>query len=133
MQNKIISLSSDDFAQVVSHELADDAGVFVGYLDGSAIATTQDFLDQVSVVFRFPFPSCNVDSFLDWIRDLQWLGTQRYVLVIRDFAHFMSQDQPGLDSIAGALIACVLPWWRGEVERCVVEGRAQQFDIYLVD
>jgi hypothetical protein len=38
----------------------------------------------------------------------------------------------GLNGMVDPLMTHGLPWWKGEVEQCVVDGRVKSFNVYFI-
>ena len=82
---------------------------------------------------EFPIPAKGLDGYLDWITDLSWLNRDGYALIIKNYNCFMSEDLRKKEIVMESFGKTVLPWWENEVERCVVEGKAKSFNVYLVE
>ena len=102
-------------------------------IDGGKILNLSQFLDIMTEKFKFPIPSKSLDSYLDWIRDLSWIDSQEFVLIIRNFSLFLKDDLTTKNEIIDDFKEIILPWWETEVEQCVVGGKAKPFNIYLID
>ena len=110
------------------------ASIFIGEIDGETIRTRDDYLNAVWQVFSFPYKEyMGLDAYLDWIRDLSWLHAEGYVFIIRRAAAMLRESPRDREIILRSLENTVLPWWESDVEKCVVEGKAKPFDIYLVE
>ena len=98
------------------------------------IKSMDDYLSEVWKVFHFPQTGhVNYYAYLDWIRDLDWLGTDAYVFAIRDFKTFMEKSLKEKELILKSLENTVIPWWDSEIEKFQVAGMAKPFKVYLVD
>jgi hypothetical protein len=117
----------------IRETLNKDESLFIVDVDGSTIGSLQDYLGTMNELFKFPIPARGLDGYLDWIRDLEWLMKDGYVLVIKNFSKFLSNDLKMKNKIVDDFEKVVLPWWQEEVEKCVVEGKAKLFMVYLVD
>lgn len=102
-------------------------------IDGGKILNLSQFLDIMTEKFKFPIPSKSLDSYLDWIRDLSWIDSQEFMLIIRNFSLFLKDDLTTKNEIIDDFKEIILPWWETEVEQCVVGGKAKPFNIYLID
>ncbi len=122
----------------VLREMEDDPRIFFAELQGKNIQSWGDYSAEIEKIFHFPSPCRDsIDRYLDWIRDLSWFDDEffrsRYIFVIYDFSCMMIDNLPIKEIIENTFVQFVLPWWDGEVEKCVVGGKRKRFDVYLVD
>lgn len=107
---------------------------FIVELQGTQIQSVESFLHEVWEKFKFPQTGfINYDAYLDWIRDLDWLNQDGYIMAIFDFGKSFIKNPELKKEIIEDFSEVVLPWWQGEVEKCVVNGRSKPFNIYFVD
>jgi len=132
MENKIYHVSNKEISSI-QNLLKLNELLYIAELDGQEIQNVSNYLSAVTEIFKFPIPAKTLDGYLDWIRDLSWLNAQGYVLIIRNFELFMKQNLKAKQDITDDFMEIILPWWQGEVENCVVEGKAKPFMVYLVD
>jgi hypothetical protein len=132
MKNKIYYVSQKEMVNL-RETLHKDESLYSAEINGSAIQSLQDYLNTVNELFKFPIPARGLDGYLDWIRDLDWLRKDGYVLIINDFSKFINKDLHIKNKIVEDFEKIVLPWWQEEVEKYVVEGKAKPFNVYLVD
>lgn len=132
MENKIHYVSSKEMVDV-RKTIEKDSSLFIAEIQGSEVQQLQDFLKTISMVFQFPFPSRSLDSYNDWMRDLDWLEKDGYVLIINNYKDFLSQDLLSKKDIIDGFANIILPFWQKEVTEVVVEGQAKTFMVYLVD
>ena len=53
----------------------------------------ETFLDKMIDKFKLPMKEHrNVNAYLDWMRDLEWLDSEGYVLFIENYADFMKEN-----------------------------------------
>jgi hypothetical protein len=111
-----------------------DPSCFVIEIDGTGIHSWEDYIYLVEEKMKFP-TTCidSIDRYLDWIRDLSWLDKSSYTVIINDSTQFLTEDLRIRNIILTSFEDTVLPWWQSEVEKCVVEGKAKPFNVYLVD
>lgn len=107
-------------------------------MQGKDIQTSDDYIDEAEKIFHFPSPcEGNANRYLDWIRDLTWFDDEycrsRYVFVIYNFSIMLSKNAFTKNEIICDFEEIILPWWDGEVEKHVVDGKRKIFDVYLVD
>jgi hypothetical protein len=132
MKNKVYYVSQKEMVEL-REALRKDDSLYIADINGSDIQSLQDYLNTVNAIFKFPIPARGLDGYFDWIRDLDWLMKDGYVLIINDFSKFIKNDLQMKNKIVEDFEKVVLPWWQEEVEKCVVEGKAKPFNVYLVD
>ncbi len=107
--------------------------MYVAEIDGKKVQVLHDYLKTMSEVFHFPFPSRSLDSYYDWMKDLDWLDKNGYVLIVNNFNSFLSQDLATRELVIEGFEKIILPFWQENVMKEVVEGQAKLFIVYLVD
>lgn len=132
MENKVLYVSSNELVEI-KKDIENDNSLFIAEIDGNNIQRLQDFLNIMTEVFHFPYPSGSLDSYNDWMRDLDWLDKEGYVLIINNFKGFLSQDLLSKKVIIDGFTNVILPFWQEEVMEVVVEGQVKPFMVYLVD
>jgi len=132
MENKIYHLSSAEMKER-KKSLEIDESLFLIEIDGKTIHTRAEYLAIVSKLCRFPISSCNFDSYEDWMTDLSWLKKDAYAIIIYNFSHFLDQDTESKGFVMEGFSELLLPWWEGDVEKHVVDGKAKPFNVYLVE
>ncbi|MNP65100.1 hypothetical protein D3C76_1606630 [compost metagenome] len=80
-------------------------------------------------------PDCDdsIDRYLDWIRDLDWLDSEGYVLIIKNYSSFMKADPNMKKQMISLFVDTILPYWEEEVKHVMVDGQPKRFMVYLVD
>ena len=131
MKNKIYYISSKKM-QYLKTEFNKKKDVFIVGIDGNLIQDEGEFLDVMTEKFKFPYHVNGFDGYLDWIRDLEWLGKEEYILIISNFSNFIKRNDSLKKIIIEDIEDIILPWWEKEVEDCVVEGKAKSFNVYFV-
>ena len=131
MENKIYNVSSEDFIKI-KEKFLEDKTLFVAEIHGKEIKTLQDYFNRVSIIFKFPIPSRYFSGYDDWMRDLDWLEKDGYVLVIYEYEDLLKQDSSSKKTIIDDFTDIILPWWEKEVEEFCVDGKAKPFNVYLV-
>jgi len=133
IKNKIYHITAADADRIVQ-ETNSSTNLHLVELQGEEIQSWEDYIVEIESAFKFP-TSCinNMNGYNDWIRDLSWLGKDGYVLIIHNFKDFLNQDLMLKYIVLGRYADLILPWWEKDVERCVVEGKAKSFNVYLVD
>ena len=133
IQNKIYHVSVDDVIKIVQEAKNSDNSHIVE-ISGAEIQSWEDYICKIEEAFSFPTPwTRTIDSYDDWMRDLDWLGKDSYILVIHDYKNFLGQDLSLKKTIMEGFSDLILPWWQNEVEICAVGDKAKPFNIYLVD
>ena len=133
MKNQIFKITKEELMPI-KKQLKKQKGTWIAEIDGKKISNWVDYSHEIERVFLFP-TSCykSVDVYLDWIRDLDWLNSEAFVLIIHNFSQFMSKEIELKNKIIKLFVKYIFPWWESEVEECVVEGKAKPFIVYLVD
>ncbi|MCL2126416.1 MAG: hypothetical protein FWH33_10590 [Oscillospiraceae bacterium] len=132
MDNKVFHVSIIDIAKIIK-ENRNNSGTHIVEINGSLIQTWENYIDEIENLFCFPTRRNTIDGYLDWIRDLSWLHKDRFLLILYNYRHFL-QDQPALkEIIMNDFWECILPWWQKDVESFVVDGKAKEFCVYLVE
>ncbi|WP_438349574.1 barstar family protein [Paenibacillus sp. FA6] len=132
MENKIHYVSFNEMIDI-KKMIENDNSLYIAEIDSSDVQQLPDFLTTMSSVFQFPFPSRSIDSYNDWMRDLDWLNKDGYVLFIYSYKDFLSQDLLSQKAVIDGFSSVILPFWQEEVTEVVVEGKAKPFIIYLVE
>lgn len=132
MDNKIISVSSNEVPDILK-EIENDKSLFIAQINSNEVQDLQEYLNKMSEVFRFPFPSRSIDSYNDWMRDLDWLNKDGYVLVFYNFKEFLCKDLFSKEAIIDGFSNIILPFWQEEVTQTIVEGESKPFTVYLVE
>ena len=129
MENQIIYTTKKEFTSI-TFDTTDNYFLFSG-ADCRCLA---DYLDQVYAKLSFPPIDVrkSLDSYFDWIRDLQWLSRDEIIFVITDFDMFLVNDSVHKRIIIDLFKNEILPWWEYEVENHVVDGTTRKFNVYLV-
>lgn len=103
-------------------------------IDGRNIQTKEEYLKIISIEFKFPiYPNLTWDGYLDWIQDLEWLKSEGYILIIKNFKSLCNKERGVKELIINQFENAILPYWEDEVVHCVVGGKAKSFNVYLID
>jgi hypothetical protein len=129
MENKVHYVSPKRIDEIKS-ALQNDNATFLAEIDGKLVG--DDYLTVMSKLFGFPTLSRSLDSYNDWMRDLDWLGKDAYVFIIHNYKEFLENDLSYRQDIIGCFIEIILPWWQEEVEKFCVGGKPKSFNVYLV-
>ena len=138
IDNKIIKVDHDDI-KAIKQALTLEPAIFVAEIDGVHIQSLEDYILAIRKKFCFPPSYCmdaidNINGFLDWMRDLDWLHDKRgYVLIIYNFNFFMQNNAKLKKEIIREFSETILPFWQEDVKRVVVGGKPKSFLVYLVD
>jgi hypothetical protein len=92
IQNKIYNINVEDVDKIVQEANASN-NLHLAEVQGKEIQSWKDYIKKIENIFKFP-TSCtnNIDRYLDWIRDLDWLKKDSYILIIYDYKSFLEQD-----------------------------------------
>ena len=132
MKNKIYCITKRELDSI-RQQLYNQEGVWIAEIDGKVIHTWSDYAHEIVRTFRFPTPCENsIDAYLDWLRDLDWLGKEAYILIIKNFDVFLQHDMILRKQIMDDFQNVVFPWWEKDIEKYCVGGKAKNFNVYLV-
>jgi hypothetical protein len=133
INNKIIETSAEEIEYIKSN-LATTKRFHIVELKGANIQSWENYITEIQSKFEFP-TTCldSVDRYLDWIRDLDWLGKDGYMLIIHGYSDFLKEDPKLKKEIITDFTDVILPFWQEEVKEVVVEGQIKPFVVYLVD
>ena len=133
MRNKLVNITQEE-ASTIKNKAETNHSVFLVELQGRQIQTWEAYAKAAEDKFKFPTPCLDsVDRYMDWMTDLSWLNRDSFVVIIYDVEVFLSKDDRAKKIVLESFAKDILPWWQGEVEQFVVEGKPKSFDIYLVD
>lgn len=132
MKNKMQYVSSKEMIDIMK-TLKKNESIYFAEMDGRTVQCQISFLNAMNELFKFPIPARSFDGYFDWIRDLDWLKKDEYILVINNFKEFMNSDSALKKQIITDFEEIVLPWWQEGVEKYVAEGKTKPFNVYLVD
>lgn len=134
IENRIVRVTPEELASIKAAQLGDPPLWWVE-IDGGAIQSWLDYIRVIQREFHFPErdTDCGIDAYNDWMRDLQWLEKDKFVLVINNFGDFLTEDQRLKRIILEDLADLILPFWENEVETVVVGGTPKPFLVYLME
>jgi len=133
LQNKIHHVDAIEASKIIQ-EAWSSTSLHLVELQGKEIQSWVDYISRIENAFKFPTKCEDImDRYFDWIRDLEWLGKDGYVLIIHDFKSFLKLDLPLKKMIIDDYAEIILPWWQEDVEKYVGNGKAKPFNIYLID
>jgi hypothetical protein len=133
MKNRIYYVKGGELAGLKT-QLASAGNIWVAEMDGSCINNREDYFRSINTILCFPTPVNRLfDAYLDWMRDLDWLNAEGYLLIITNFSEFLKNDPALKAEIIDDFSKIIFPWWEEEVERCSVGGKAKPFNVILVD
>jgi len=133
IKNQVIEINNDRLREIIQ-ELESSEATFLAKIDGVNIQTLEDYIFEVQTQFKFP-SDCrdSIDSYLDWIRDLDWIEAEEYVLIITNYSSFM-KDTPEIKKLIISYFRdTILPFWQEEIKHVMVDGQPKRFMVYLVD
>jgi len=131
IENKVYSINVDELDKV-----RQEANTSVGHLaeiHGQEIQSWDEYLDKIEVAFQFPSKwRVNLHGYVDWMKDLDWLGKESYILIIHDYSSFLLQDLECKELVMEIFNDEILPWWQKDVALYVAGWKPKRFNIYLV-
>jgi hypothetical protein len=131
--NTVLTINSKDI-ESIKEKLEVNDKIFVVELDGTNIQSWRKYISEIQSKFRFPTPCFDsYDRYLDWMRDLEWLNKDEFVLIINYFSVFLKDDPELRNQIISDFVEVILPFCQDEIKKVVVEGKAKPFVVYLVD
>lgn len=130
--NRIESIHIEDVSALKERAEHDDRILLV-QLDGDLIQSWDDYVSVIQEQFKFPTP-CNdsIDRYEDWMRDLDWLNKDGFVLIINNYGSFLKYAEDVKSMIIDGFSEVILPFWQEDVKSVVVGGQPKPFTIYLV-
>ncbi|HML35038.1 barstar family protein [Sporomusa sphaeroides] len=133
IKNEIKSINSKDL-NLLKSKLSRDNKVLVVELDGNKTQSWMDYVTEIQSKFSFPTPCADsVDRYLDWIRDLEWLEQEKFVIIINHFSDFCKKNPSIKNEIMQDFEEIILPFWQNEVREEVAGGEPRSFIVYIVD
>jgi len=133
MKNMIYKVETKQ-SKIIQKELEMDKNIYVVTINGRNLQNWNSFLDKMIDEFKLPMKEHkNVNAYLDWMRDLEWLDKEGYALFIKNYKDFMQGNLDIKKDIIDDFENYILPFWESEVEQVVVGGKAKKFNIYLVE
>jgi len=132
IENKVHCIAANELDKIRQEASAADAHLVE--IQGKEIQSWDDYLDKIEVAFQFPNEwRVNISGYIDWMKDLYWLGKESYVLIIHDYSEFLMQDLKRKELIMEIFVDELLPWWQKDVELHVTGWSPKPFNVYLVD
>lgn len=109
-------------------------GEFRVIISGKDMTTKKEFLEKMEQKFLFP-ESCfgSLDAFMDYIRDLSWLNSEKITLIITNKDYFLNVDNGLRKIILDCFVEEILPYWETDVVSSEVGGRSKHFLVYMVE
>ena len=131
--NRIYQISEKEFVEIISRSKQKQR-IHIVELDGSKIQKWKDYIEIIEEKYEFP-TTCidSIDRYMDWMRDLQWLQCEEYIMAIHNVKSFLSGDPKANKIVMDGFGNSILPYWQEEVEKCCVGGKAKPFNVYLID
>ena len=131
LKNVMESKSYDEVQEILKLTPSD---IHVVEIDGELIQTWEEYSLEIEAKMQFP-TTCidNIDRYLDWIRDLEWLGKRGYMIVFYNFSKLMRDNSKIKKMILEDFKDIILPWWQNDVENHVPYMKKSPFNVYLVD
>jgi len=106
---------------------------YLAEIDGVDIVTPGDFFDAMWKVFQMPGKYVNWPACFDWLRDLSWIDTEGFILIIYNHKNLLYFDPRSQKFAFDFLTNDVLQWWQHDIVNCVVEGEPKPFNVFFVE
>lgn len=98
-------------------KLPDLSGSYIAVIDGKAATTGSTFLRCIGEQLKFPgTQNGSWDAYLDWMRDLSWIGEKSISIVIVNYEDFLSEEPDSLKYFQSDLEGVVFPFWRNDAK-----------------
>ena len=105
---------------------------FVAIFDGKQIQNKEELLSFLEKTVGLPDAN-NWSSITDWLTDLSWIKAEEYSFIFENYDSFLKDDLSSKDLFLEILEENVLPWWESDVEKHVVDGKVNSFQVYIVE
>lgn len=127
MRNKINRINREDLKRIVDEKTLDKKVYIVG-IDGKEIDNINRYLEVMEIKFKFPTRDTNWNGYLDWIRDLDWLHKEEYILIIYNYDEFLKQDLKIKKQVMEEFEDMIFPYWEDYNRN--INGN---FNVYIVE
>jgi len=130
IKNKIIYtrveniINIQQYAKVNNYHFAE--------LCGNEIQSWDEYINLIESKFCFP-TKVNVHGYVDWMKDLDWLNKDGYILIIKQYNEFLQNDISTKKLVIELFKESILPWWEKDIELYVGNGIAKNFTLYLIN
>jgi len=133
LENKVCNITVDELNRIKQE--ANAVAAHLVEIHGREIQSWDEYLDKIEVAFQFPNEwRVNISGYCDWMKDLNWLGKESYVLIIHDYSSFLVHDLKCKELVMEIFNDEILPWWQSTDEGKLFNGWAiKPFNIYLVN
>lgn len=126
MKNEIHLIKNSDLTDLLISDTT-----HLAILDGKFIQTKAELLSSLGEAYCLSNWS-NLDSISDSLRDLDWLDSEGFVLIIKNFNDLLMEEPHIRASFLSLLVDVVLPHWEKDVLYTVLGGLPKSFQLYLV-
>ncbi|MEG0295884.1 MAG: hypothetical protein RR620_04130 [Clostridium sp.] len=126
--NKIIKMEFNQYLELKENKN------FIIEIQGGKIYTWKDYITQIEIKLRFP-TSCidSMDRYLDWMMDLSWIENREITIVIKNSEKFSENNLELFEEIINDFKVSILPFWKYEAERVIVDGEKRNINVYLIN
>ena len=103
-------------------------------IDGKKIKNYNDFMSEMQMKFKFP-RDCQgyVDRYLEWMRDLSWIKADKIKITIKNMSFFMIDNPTDRKEALQDLCEIILPFWKLEADKVIVDGKKRDFILSLIN
>lgn len=132
IKNLVKNLNISELSKIKAE--AKEQNYFIAELDGTQIKLYENYMEKMNEKFNLQLEKpYNIDAYLDWMRDLEWLDKEGYILIIKNYSKFLINDKVGREEIMSQFTSIILPFWEKEVINSIAEGYSKFFNVYLIN
>lgn len=132
IKNLVKNIDINELSKIKAE--ANNQNYFIAELDGSQIESYESYMNKMNSIFDLQLDRpYNIDAYLDWMRDLEWLDKEGYILIIKNYSLFLKNDKLGREEIMSQFVSIILPFWEKKAVNSIAEGYNKLFVVYLID
>lgn len=130
--NNIQNVSKNQMEDILKF-LKNNKSTFIAEIKGKEIQTQKALSIAINKVFGYYIPFNDINGWINWIRNIDWLKKDNYVLIIYNYEDFMSKDLEIKKTIKKHFECITIPWWNAGLEDYEEHKEYKAFNIYIVD
>ncbi|MDO5539043.1 MAG: hypothetical protein Q4F83_03060 [Eubacteriales bacterium] len=132
MKNSIYYVNEEQFEKAYA-DWKERQDTYSVVLDGKELSTWDQFYKAMIKEFKLPMDESGpVDSYLDWMRDLEWLESEAYVLAVVNYDMLLCEEMELKNDLISDFADYILPYWEKHVIKNCVGGYPKPFNVYFV-